>query len=143
MVRRVPVEIGLNAIDTEEGPATLATLVDITERKQIKEALRDSEQRNRLVVDNAMDAIISMDGTGAITAWNTRAETLFQWTAGDIIGHGVAKTLLPELAGTVLAELIAADGEQRSNRRVETVAQCRDGGRLPVEVSITPYELDG
>ena len=38
----VPVEIGLNPIDTPEGPCILASIIDITERKQAEERLRRS-----------------------------------------------------------------------------------------------------
>src|SRR5208283_4732495 len=40
-----PVEIGLNPIETDEGTAVLAAIVDITARKTADHALRESEQR--------------------------------------------------------------------------------------------------
>ncbi len=38
----VPIEIGLNPIDTPEGPSVLASIIDITERKQYQDELRRS-----------------------------------------------------------------------------------------------------
>ena len=43
--QRVPVEIGLNPIATQEGAFVLASVIDVTERKQAEEALRQSEAR--------------------------------------------------------------------------------------------------
>ena len=50
--------------------------------------LRQSESRTRLLLDTAPDAFVSIDaGSGLVTAWNTAAERLFGWTAGEAIGR--------------------------------------------------------
>ena len=43
--RRVPVEVGLNPVTTQEGQFVLASVIDVTERKRAEEALRQSEAR--------------------------------------------------------------------------------------------------
>jgi PAS domain S-box-containing protein len=57
-----PVEIGLNPIETDEGPMVLAAVVDITQRKAAESALRESEHRAcslAAIVESSDDAIVS------------------------------------------------------------------------------------
>src|SRR5947207_8372343 len=55
-----PVEIGLNPLVTVEGTLVLAAIIDITERKQ-------AEERFRLVVESAPNAMVLINPEGTIT----------------------------------------------------------------------------
>ncbi len=75
---------------------------DITEAKlaeqkilRTQEALRQSEERNRLILDRAFAAVVSMDLEGRITAWNFRAEETFGWSKDEAIGRLVGETIIP------------------------------------------------
>lgn len=68
---------------------------DVTELENSEKALRQSEERNRLVVDTAMDAVITADAQGRITGWNRRAELIFGWSVQEAVGQLLTDTIIP------------------------------------------------
>jgi PAS domain S-box-containing protein len=61
---------------------------DLTERKVSQEALLQSENRFRMLIDAVIDyAIYMLDPSGIITNWNTGAERMKGYRAEEIIGH--------------------------------------------------------
>ena len=73
------------------------TFIDITQRRQSEEELRNNEERLRLILESATDyAIFTLDQHLAITDWNAGAERIFGYPRPEIIGQSVSTIFLPE-----------------------------------------------
>jgi two-component system sensor kinase FixL len=141
----VPVEIGLNPIETEDGLFVLSAIVDITERKRHEEILRQSEERVRSIVDSALDAVVTIDEVGNITGWNPQAEVVFGWSAEEALGQPMAKLIIPpnwrkaHKAG--LARFMQTGTGRVLNQRLELTAMRKPGVLFPIEITISPLRV--
>ena len=123
-----------------------STIQDVTEQHLASEALQQSEERTRLIIDTSLDAVVTMDSAGLITGWSPQAETTFGWTRDEAVGRPLAETIVPPAyrdAHQRGIEHYLATGEGPVlNKRVELTALHRDGHEFPIDLSITPIQTD-
>jgi two-component system cell cycle sensor histidine kinase/response regulator CckA len=81
---------------------------DITERKKTDEALKNSEEKYRELVQNANSIILRMDTRGTITFFNEFAQEFFGYSENEVLGKNVVGTIVPktETTGRDLSEMI-------------------------------------
>lgn len=127
--------------------AVFGISTDVTEQRRAEAALLASEQRNRLIVETALDAVITIDEKGLITGWSPQAEKAFGWTQAEALGRPVDETVMPERYREAhrqgLSRYLATGQARVLNRRVEMTALHRSGREFPIELSITPIHADG
>jgi PAS domain S-box-containing protein len=133
--------------DTGRVYAVFGVSTDITDRKRTEEALRATEDRTRLIVDTALDAVVTMDAAGVITGWNPQAEQTFGWRRAEVLGRSMADTVVPDSYRDAhrrgLERYLSTGVGRVINRRLELSALHRDGHEFPIELSITPLENGG
>jgi two-component system NarL family sensor kinase len=130
----------------------VGTAADITELRQIREALQRSHdkldervrertersERMRSIVDASVDAIISTDVYGRIMSWNKAAEAIFGYTEAEALGRTTYFITPPDK----MEEAIKMKARVRRGERVSEVETVRTafGGEL-IDVSITMFGL--
>ncbi|HEY0349937.1 MAG TPA: PAS domain S-box protein, partial [Pyrinomonadaceae bacterium] len=73
----VPIEIGLNPVNSAEGAFVLASIIDISERKRSEEDLRKSEERLQTIIENLSEGLVLADLDGQLLHWNQPGLTMF------------------------------------------------------------------
>lgn len=110
----------------------LGQVVDITGTKRSEDQIRFQAS----VLDQVHHAVTATDPTGNIEYWNKRAETLFGWTASEVIGRNVAEVLFPNSATEFLADLYSTVSEHGMSSG-EVAVRRKDGSIVPTWASYT------
>jgi PAS domain S-box-containing protein len=123
----------------------VGTSTDIEDLKQSEEHLRSSEEKTRLIIDTALDAVIAIDAQGRVTDWNKQAEVIFGWSSGEAIGQHLSDMIIPERLRMAhkrgLSHFLATGDGPILRRRTEITAVRRSGVEFPVELEVSPIRL--
>ena len=131
---------------TELAAANEALRKEIADRKHAEEDLRISEEKHRVIVEAANDAVVSMDEEGAILLANPATRRIFGYDPVEIVGKPMTM-LMPEMMQKLHENgfrRYLATGKRHLNwQGVEVTAQRKDGQEFPVEVSFGELTSDG
>lgn len=137
-----------SVIESGDGrPLLQGILLDISAAKGAEDALRASEEQQRMIIETASYAFVAFDGDGRVVEWNRRAEETFGWARAEAFGAELAEMIIPADMRAAHREGMrryAATGHGRIlSRRMELEAVHRDGHQFPVEITIWPVQSDG
>ncbi len=115
---------------------------DISAEVQTEQALQESAEFTRALVDGSPLAIVALDREGTVKSWSTAAERMFGWTAAEVVGHPypvVPDELAPEFAG--IFDRVQA-GEEVIG--FEATRRRKDGSSIEISASIAPlHDAEG
>ena len=142
----IQVDVSATRMVYQGAEVSLAFLRDVTERKRMEAATRESERRYRILFETAQEAILIMKGFIFIDC-NPAAERLYGCGCQEILGSTPFR-FSPEFQpdgqpsqekGTELVHDVIQKGPQR----FEWVHQALDGRRFEVEVSLSQFHIAG
>ena len=142
--REFPVEIGLMPFETQENTYVIATVVDITQRRNSEKLLQKSRNLFNAVVEAAPTGIVMVDQYGRIGLVNCLIERLFGYARDDMIGQPI-EMLMPARIRAAHPEMMKGFFVNPTARPMgagrDLFAARHDGTEFPVEIGLSPVIL--
>lgn len=139
----VDVEVIPTRLIYQNLPAVQIIAQDITERKQVEESLRASEERFYKVFEGSPAAMIVSNPAGEITLANAQACNLLGYTIEELTGMNIEQ-LAPENLRDQHAHHRATYNQRPSARPMtgrNLIARHKDSTEFPVEIGLTPLMM--
>lgn len=110
-------------------------------RTALVQALAAQAAQAQVILDSALDAVITIDDQGVTMGWSSRAQEMFGWSAADVVGRPVAEFIIPPALRDAHRNGLAHyrdTGEGRVLGTVLTINALDRGGReFPVELAVS------
>jgi len=110
-----------------------------------EEALQ-SEARTRMIIETALDGVVTTNASGIITDWNTQAELMFDVARTEAIGQPLTTYLSAAHSSPVADAGMVLSGLAPGailNRRVESIGRTGSGQEFPVELATSCLAIGG
>jgi PAS domain S-box-containing protein len=121
----------------------LASLGRAVEKRELILALRESEERYRLVTEHISDAVLLCDVEGRPLMGNGRVRELTGYSAGELVGRRLTSLFSPEGAAAFQTRLDAVRTRREGPRPFEAGLVRRDRTAVTAEVSVTAVVQQG
>ncbi len=132
---RIPVALSASAIKNSAGEiiGTLGVAHNLSELRRLEDELTTKNRFMANILHDSADAIMTMDPEDLVTSWNRGAETIFGYSAAEIVGKSVSIIVPPDLRkAQELADLRKKFQALGVVRNYQTERLTKDGRRIQV-----------
>jgi two-component system CheB/CheR fusion protein len=120
------------------------TFFDTTSLRRAEEQAHVSEDQLRRAAAAASDhAIVVADDHGIVTGWNTGAQSIFGYDAGEMLGQSIARIFLPEDVEAGVPQLEMDIAARKGSVTEDRWHLARDGSRVFCSGSLTAFASGG
>src|SRR6185436_1558333 len=141
-----PVELSVVRVPHSDPPIFTGFVRDITERWKAEAALHESEFMKGLILETALDAIVSIDREGIIREWNPAATKIFGFPRESAIGRRMDELIIPQSLRDAyqggLADYLMNGVGSLLGRPIELTLRRRDGAEFRAEAAISRIPVD-
>ncbi len=131
-----PAQIFIVPITLHDTPCLLTMMMDITDRKQAEEKLRETHDALQTIIHSSPLAILALDPEDHVTMWNPAAEAMFGWSDKQVLGQ--VNPTVPENKAKEYNALRLATLNGMAFSNLDTLRMKKDGEQFPVSVSVAP-----
>jgi two-component system sensor kinase FixL len=128
--------------DRGEPMRMAGSLQDITELKATQDALKDSEERARSILETVVDGIVTADEHGVIQSANSAIERLTGYAPQELIGQNI-HVLMPEryrVGHDIGVKRYLETGEPNViGFKREVAARRKDGSEFAIEITLGEF----
>lgn len=119
------------------------SMIKAVRTREAEDALRDSEEKFRAIIESAGTATISIDSQGRVLFWNQMAEKIFGYSAKEMMGKSITLVVPERLRenhqkqfAEWVSEKLPLNGET-----LEMIGLKKDGNEFPFEASFSNWRL--
>jgi PAS domain S-box-containing protein len=119
----------------------IAQIEDITQRKIVEKKLKESEEKFRLIFENANDGVVMLDMQGHILDLNPQTYLQLGYTKEEMVGKCISEFVTPEFNQGVSERMAKIKNEGYAV--FESAHLCKDNSVIPIEVNSRMVEKGG
>lgn len=146
--KEVVAEGQISCFDTAgKAPYTRGVFKNITARKKAEKEIENSEKRLKTFIHSGPDAVVVINENQEILEWNPRAQTIFGYSAAEVMGSSLSETIIPpqyrEAHNRGMANFLKNGEGPVLNKTIEITALHKKGHEFYINLSISNVKLDG
>ena len=120
---------------------------NVTEKLLNQKMILESDERNKLIMSSALDAIIIIDSNGRIIYWNPSAERIFGWKNNEVYLKLLSDTIIPQSMAQDHINAMNRSFQSHDSKILGTLLELpavhKNGNEFLVEIYIISFEQEG